>query len=81
MRYYTLPARMGTNGAIEADVPPGTDWVGRDNPDGTYLIATSATLSPAAGRIEHPPRQALENACAARGLHYREVAEVWYVSG
>lgn len=78
MRYYTTPTiGVGTyDDPIRPDVPDGTSWVGQDNPDGTYLIATPTRLPAKTGRRERPSLP--EQEAARRGLALVDI-ERWFV--
>lgn len=80
MRYYRVPAKgAGTDAdPIRPDLPPGIAWVGQPGPDGTYLITTPDAIS--GPGITEVSDADLPTVCAARGLSYREVTEVWSVS-
>lgn len=83
MNYYTLPT-IGTGTSddpFRPDIPGGTPFVGNNNVDGTYLIATPVDLGiDTSKRTKQLPRQALEATANARGLQYNDVAK-WLVGG
>jgi hypothetical protein len=83
MYHYTVnKIGTGTNDdPFRPDIPEGTPFVGNVGSDGEYLIATNVELSDTTKRKRQLPRQALENACNAKGLMYDDVANKWFVGG
>ena len=82
MYCYTVN-KIGTgteSDPFRPDIPEGTPFVGNVGSDGEYIIGCPVELSETTKRKKQLPRQALENACNAKGLTYDDVSK-WSVGG
>jgi hypothetical protein len=82
MYYYTVN-KIGDGTELNPfrpDLPEGTPFVGNIGSDGEYLVALPLELAETVLMKRQLPRQALENACNAKGIKYDDTQK-WFVGG
>jgi hypothetical protein len=82
MYFYTVP-KVGDGTELNPfrpDLPEGTPFVGNVGSDEEYLIALPIELVETTKMKRQLPRQALENACKAKGILYDDTQK-WFVGG